>query len=558
MHPAPLSLHVSSIVLPTSVEFPAVIDTPTLLRRRGFLGLSAALMGSSALPGLAFAQAAAAAPATAAPTAPAPAQFSFDILSDQMKQKAKTDFASAEIKLPDFIAKLGYDEYQHIQYRPDHARWSDAGSLFRVHAFHMGWLFKEPVHLYEVSNGAATPMDFTTGDFNYYNPAIDQLAATTPLPGIAGFRLNFPLNVPSFFDELVAFQGASYFRALGRGNDYGLSARGLAINTGVSAPEEFPRFSDFYLEKPAPGSRTVVINAALDSQSVTGAYRFEITPGTATTINVTARLFFRKDVTELGIAPLTSMFLLSTYDSQNFDDYRPEVHDSDGLYMKRGDGEQMWRSLNNPSALANSYFDDSSPKAFGLMQRQRNFDGYEDAGAHYEHRPSVLVEPLGDWGKGTIRLVELPSDKEYNDNIVALWRPEQPAKAGDAREFSYRLSWGDLPPDPNTDLAFVSSMRMGHGGNAIDKPDPSVRKFIVDFRGGQLPGLADDAKISAVTTVTGGTILQTAVFKVDADNDWRLILDVKLGDSKLVELNAHLAGFNQRLTETWLYQWRAA
>ena len=191
--------------------------------------------------------------------------FSFDILSDMMRQKAKNDFASAEIQLPPFIAGLTYDEYQHIQYRPDHARWSDQGSLFRVNAFHMGWLFKEPVFLYEVQNGAAQRLDFTTGDFNYYNPAIDQLASGTALPGIAGFRLNFPINSPDRFDELVAFQGASYFRALGRGSDYGLSARGLSINTGTAQPEEFPRFSDFYLEKQPPGSRITVASPGMTS-----------------------------------------------------------------------------------------------------------------------------------------------------------------------------------------------------------------------------------------------------------------------------------------------------
>ena len=475
-----------------------------------------------------------------------------------MKEKAKTDFDPDDIALPDFIAKLGYDDYQHIQYRPDHARWSDPASLFRVHAFHMGWLFKQPVQLYDVENGTATRMDFTTGDFNYYNPAIDQLAATTPLPGIAGFRLNFPLNVPNFFDELAAFQGASYFRALGRGNNYGQSARGLAINAGVAQPEEFPRFSDFYLEKPAPGVRTVVVNAALDTDSATGAYRFEITPGQPTVMNVTARLYFRKDVAELGIAPLTSMFLHGTYDSEAFDDYRPEVHDTDGLYIKRGDGEEMWRSLNNPPVLANSYFDDENPMAFGLLQRQRSYDAYQDPGAHYESRPSVLIEPLGQWGKGTIRLVELPSDKEYNDNIVTLWKPDQPVKAGDMSEFSYRLSWGNLLPDPNADLAHVVGMRVGHGGNAIDKPDPNVRKFVVDFAGGELANLSDDAKISAVMVANGGTILQSAVFKVDADGFWRLAMDVKMGGNKLVELNVHLAGFDQRLSETWLYQWRIA
>jgi glucans biosynthesis protein len=540
-----------------------VNDSKPLFRRRSFLKFSAALLGSSALPGIALADdPPAASPAPAAPAAgaaPAPQPFSFDILSQQMKEKAKADYNPDNIALPDFIAKLDYDDYQHIQYRPDHAKWADKGSLFRVHAFHMGWLFKQPVQLYDVESGKATQLIFTTGDFNYYNPAIDHLAATTQLPGIAGFRLNFPLNVPNFFDELVAFQGASYFRALGRGNNYGQSARGLAINAGVSAPEEFPRFSDFYLEKPDPGARSVVVNAALDSPSCTGAYRFEILPGQPTVMNVTARLYFRKDVAELGIAPLTSMFLHGTYDSATFDDYRPEVHDTDGLYIKRGDGEEMWRSLNNPPALANSYFDDENPQAFGLMQRQRSYAAYQDPGAHYESRPSVLIQPLGNgWGKGTIRLVELPSDKEYNDNIVTLWRPDQPAKAGGELEFSYRLSWGNLLPNPDADLAYVAGMRMGHGGNAIDKPDPNVQKFVVDFAGGELAGLPDDAKVTAVAVANGGTILQTAVFKVDANNHWRLAMDVKMGGNKLVELNVHLAGYDQRLSETWLYQWRVA
>lgn len=551
-------------------------DNKSPLRRRNFLKFAAALLGSSALPASALAQTdpatsapAADAPAAPAPAAPAPAApaegapapqpFSFDILSQQMQAKAKTDFDAGNITLPDFIAKLNYDEYQHIQFRPDHARWADKGSLFRVHAFHMGWLFKQPVQLYDVVSGKATRMIFTTGDFNYYNPAIDHLAATTQLPGIAGFRLNYPLNVPNFFDELTAFQGASYFRALGRGNTYGQSARGLAINAGVSSPEEFPRFTDFYLERPDPGATTVVVNAALDSPSCTGAYRFEISPGQPTVMNIVARLYFRKDVTELGIAPLTSMFLHSTYDADGFDDYRPEVHDTDGLYIKRGDGEEMWRSLNNPPVLANSYFQDENPQAFGLMQRQRDYAAYQDPGAHYEKRPSCLIEPAGKgWGKGTIRLVELPSQQEYNDNIVALWRPDQPAKAGEAREFAYRLSWGNLMPNPDANLAYVAGMRMGHGGNATDKPDPNVQKFVVDFAGGELPGIGDDAKITAVADANGGTILQTAVFKVDANGHWRLAMDVKMGSSKLVELNVHLAGYGQRLSETWLYQWRVA
>ncbi|MCD7059147.1 glucan biosynthesis protein [Pelagibacterium xiamenense] len=530
-------------------------SAPFSPRRRFLLGVLpvSLLLSSTAVPAL-FAQENAP-PQEAAP--PAGEAFSFDILTEAMRARAAESFTSAAIELPPFMADMDYDAYRHIHFRPDQARWSDETSPFRMHAFHLGWLYNEPVHLYEVADGQAVPFSFTTADFDYRGDLADSVADDTQLPGVAGFRLNYPLNRPDLFDEVIAFVGASYFRALGRGNFYGLSARGLAINTGLSESEEFPRFSAFYLERPTPGARNVVVNAALESQSATGALRFDIRPGAETVIDVTARFFFRRDVEQIGIAPMTSMFLYAENNRARFDDFRPQVHDSNGLKILRNDGDVLWRALNNPPRLASSYFAETNPRAFGLFQRDRNFDDYQDAGAHYERRPSLLIEPLGDWGEGKVRLVEIPSDMETNDNIVAFWVPEQGVAAGDEREYRYRMRWGNLDADPSADLAYVLETRTGHGGVSGVENEPDLRKFVVDFKGGKLGRLPAETETppEPVVSITGGEIVHTALAKIDGTDVWRLVIDVRFTGEQTIELVAHVAGFNQRLTETWLYQW---
>lgn len=523
---------------------------PSKLSRRRVIAsvpLSAMLLASTALPRLARAEDSAPAPA-------APQKFSFDILTEQMRSQAKQAYA-APPKVTSFLGQLKYDDYQRIQFNPDRARWDTSDSFFRVDAFHLGWLFDTPVQLFEVANGMAQPMTFTTDDFIYHGDLAARVPKSTPLEGVAGFRLRYPLNRADIFDELVAFIGASYFRALGEGNTYGLSARGLAINTGLSGAEEFPRFSAFYLEHPAPGAQTVALNAALESPSCTGAYRFVIAPGKNTVMEVTARLFFRAAVQQLGIAPLTSMFLYSNNNREGWDDYRPEVHDSDGLMIRRGDGDVMWRALNNPPKLGSSVFTLASPKSFGLHQRDRNFADYEDAGAHYETRPSIDVEPIGDWGQGSVRLVEIPSDLEVNDNIVAFWIPSAPVQAGQELEFRYKLVWGDLPPDGNGERAYVFDTRAGHGGVSGTKPDPNTRKFVIDFKGGILARMPGDSAVQPVVTVSNGKIVTQTLFKLTGTDIWRLVMDVSATAGSVVELTAHIAGYGRKLTEIWLYQW---
>jgi len=491
---------------------------------------------------------------SAAPTDAAAQQFSFDVLTDQMRALATQPLVTAPPP-EGFLGDLTYDEYRLIRFRDDHARWNEPDSNFRLAAFHMGWLFPEPVRIYEVANGEAAEMRFSTDDFEYLNELAERVPEHASLPGVAGFRLNYPLNRPDKLDELASFVGASYFRALGRNSAYGLSARGLALNTATSQGEEFPRFSNFYMERGPAGSETLTVYATLEGPSVTGAYRFVIRPGGTTTMDVTARLFFRKDVEELGIAPLTSMFLFSEKNRSKFDDFRPNVHDSEGLRIVRADGDVIWRPLNNPPKLSGSYFAEVSPKSFGLFQRDRDFQSYQDTGARYERRPSLEVEMLGDWGKGAVRLVEIPSDLEANDNIVAYWVPEMKAKAGDSLEFSYRLHWGDLTHDDSEALAFVYETRAGHGGVSGVEAQKGTRKFVVDFKGGLVGRLDGEAAVEPVVTVANAELLGATIEKIPDSDIWRLAIDLSADEGAVVELSAHLAGYDRRLTELWLYQW---
>lgn len=484
--------------------------------------------------------------------------FSFDLLSDWAKARAAE--AYVEPARPEgFLGALTYDDYRSIRFKPERARWQDPGDAFRLHAFHTGWLFGEPVQMFDVSAGTVQPLTFSTADFSYDNGLSEKVPADAPLPGVAGFRLHYPLNRPDIYDELVAFLGASYFRALGQGNAYGLSARGLALNTGTGTPEEFPRFTAFYVERPAPGADDCVVSASLDSPSVTGAYRFVIRPGEDTVMEVTARLWFRADVEQVGIAPLTSMFLYDDKNRARFDDYRPRVHDSNGLRMIRPDGEVMWRPLNNPLQLADSWFTQTGGQTggrFGLHQRGRDFAAYQDAEAHYERRPSLDVEPVGDWGPGAVRLVEIPTDLEVNDNIVAFWVAEaKGAKAGEARAYSYKLQWGNLTDADPERLAEVVATRAGVAGvSGVENPE-DARKFVIDFAGPLLANLPADAALTPVVTLSAGEIIAQTLEPVPEDGVWRLVLDVAAPGAAVIEMTAHLAGYGRKLTETWLYQW---
>jgi glucans biosynthesis protein len=452
--------------------------------------------------------------------------------------------------LPDSIAKLSYEQYRDIRFQRTSALWYGK-ALFEVQFFHRGFNFDRRVNIAEVSDGVARPVLYNPAMFDF-GPRMSKLELPPDL-GFAGFRIHYPLNTPAYKDELIVFLGASYFRVLGRNQVYGLSARGLAIDTGAASGEEFPYFTDFWLVKPEPSARTMTVYALLDSPGIAGAYQFEIRPGTTTQVQVTAELYPRRQIAKLGIAPLTSMFLFGENSgNRRFDDFRPEVHDSDGLMTERGTGEWMWRPLVNPKDLRVNRFMDEHPRAFALVQRDRDFNHYQDNEARFERRPSYRVEPLGDWGKGGVELVEIPSDEEIHDNIVGYWVPDAPVQPQKPMTFSYLLS------------AYTASTQWPPGGKVIatrfsrivsgTTVVPGMRRVIVDFAGGDLDSLAGAQPVQAAASATGGEIDDVTVERLAANGVWRVSMRLKSGD-KPVDLRCYLTLYGEALTETWTYLW---
>jgi len=356
---------------------------------------------------------------------PAVHAFGLVDVDRRARELAARPYSKQSFVLPKPLRELSYDQTRDIRFDPARSLWRAQKLPFEVQFFHVGGIFEQPVRIYEVVGNEISEIAFDASAFNYGRNKLD-LSQFGKL-GFAGFRVHFPLNsdkgAPVYKDELVSFLGASYFRALGRGQRYGASARGLAVDTAERAGEEFPRFEQFWIERPAAGARQLVIFALLDSRRVTGAYRFVIRPGEETSTEVQARLYLREPVAKLGLAPLTSMFYFGENQRASTDDFRPEVHDSDGLAIHTAAGEWIWRPLVNPRRLLVTSFAQTDPRGFGLMQRDRNFSSYEDLEARYELRPSIWVEPVSKWGAGRVELVQIPTPNEANDNIVAYWVP---------------------------------------------------------------------------------------------------------------------------------------
>jgi glucans biosynthesis protein len=472
-------------------------------------------------------------------------RFDDDTVAGLARALAARPWRQPDDTLPPPLAKIGYDQYRDYRYRAARALWRDDGLPFQAQFFHRGFLFKDRVDVYTVRDGRATPFAFSTDLFDYKPQPVPKVGDV----GFAGFRLHAPINRADHFDEVCSFLGASYFRAVAKGLNYGLSARGLALGTGEPAAEEFPRFTTFWLERPAPDARALVVHALLDSPSVAGAFRFAIDPGDETVFDVDMRLYPRVELTHAGIAPLTSMFEFDPSDRIGVDDYRPAVHDSDGLAMLNGQGEQTWRQLQNPASLQHSGFQDIDPRGFGLMQRKRRYEDFQDAEAAYQKRPSLWVEPVGDWGEGEVHLVEIPTADEYHDNIVAFWRPSQPIVAGKEQRWRYRLHWcreNAWKPE----LATVAATRIGasHDG---------ARLVVVDLAGGRLPQLADDAKPSVDAAASQGALRNPVAYRNADTGTWRMSFELHPGGARVSELRARLVDAQGPLSETWLYRWMA-
>jgi len=383
--------------------------------------------------------------------------------------------------------------------------------------------------------------------FNYGKA--DFARTLPPDLGFAGFRVMYAPGEPDW----LAFLGASYFRSSGETRQYGLSTRGLAIDTAMPWPEEFPRFTNFWLE-PHRNPEGVVIHAMLDSPSVTGAYKITATrPGKGVITDVEATIFARKDVARLGIAPLTSMYWYGKTNRRQATDWRPEIHDSDGLAMWTGAGERIWRPLNNPFGVQTSTYLDNNPRGFGLLQRERRFDHYEDDGVFYDKRPSVWIEPIGGWGEGGVQLIEIPTVDETNDNIVAYWVPKAQLVGGQRRDLKYRIHWRLEEPYPSQ-IGRVHTTRAGAGGRPGHPARQGYTKYVIDFEGGELGQLDNFKGVEMVLTATRGAIDNKSAYRIVGSDRWRAMFDFLPADREPVDLRLYLQRNGAALTETWLYQ----
>jgi glucans biosynthesis protein len=527
------------------------VDRSERLSRRSLLRASAWALG--ALPFLGFRSRAL---ADAGLTFGKAEPFSFELLIERAKNLAQKPYQAPYRPAPELVSKIDYDAHGKIRFKVAQALFADKGP-YPATFFHLGQFFQSSVKMHVLEAGQAREILYSPSNFDMPK---DSIARKLPKDsGFAGFRLH-ESNARSDWktQDWVAFLGASYVRTIGEQGQYGLSARGLAVNTAVpQGPEEFPNFTAFYIETAKDSASPVLIYALLDGPSVSGAYKFACTRTHGVLMDVEAQLFARTAVAQLGIAPLTSMFWFSEYDRGFRTDWRPEVHDSDGLVIWNGKGERIFRPLNNPSRVITSSFVDQTPKGFGLVQRDRDFEHYLD-GVNYDKRPSLWVEPLSDFGKGAVQLVEIPTNDEIHDNIVAFWNPAEPVKAGQSLRFNYRLHWLKGEPYPATQLASVYATRIGRGGQP-GKPRPAgVTKFVVEFAGGPLDSLAKGELPKADISASRGTVSYVFVEPIPSTRRYRVQFDVALTGNDPCELRMFLRSpapsKDKALSETWLYQ----
>lgn len=485
-----------------------------------------------------------------------PSEVIFDTVKQKAMRAAGEEFNAPSYDLPKVLSELNYNQYRAIRYNPDKAIWRDKAN-FEIQAFHPGFIFTSSVKVNTVSaEGSIISQPYQTDNFIFDEAADFLREKQFGNVGFSGFRIHYPLNSGDYKDELLAFQGASYFRLLSSGQTFGLSARGVAIDTAEATGEEFPFFSEFWLLVPKAGDTRMHIFALLDSPSLTGAYRFELIPGLPSELHIDFSLYARKDVGKLGIAPLTSMFLYGENSVRRADDMRPEIHDSDGLIMQTSTDEWIWRALSNPTELRIVGLSDRNPKGFGLLQRDSDFDHYQDIGATYQTRPGLWVSPVGEWGPGHVELVEIPSPSETNDNIVAYWVPSAKLKKGESFSASYVLSSVGSEFGPER-LARVTRT----GNSWIELPGSrakisrSVRRFSVDFSAAAIDQLHESTPITADISSSRGDIKEVNVNKIPGDKGWRVSFVLDNTDQRSADMRLYLSLRGERISEVWNYVW---
>jgi periplasmic glucans biosynthesis protein len=531
-------------------------ESVRLLDRRGLLQLGLAAQAALALGGNARAQTGTADALKFGPPAP----FSFDMLKALAKDLAAKPYVEPPRPNPEIVRRIDYDAHGRLKYRPEHALYANGPGVYPITFMHVGQYFQKTVRMHAVTDGQAREILYDPALFDM--PPDSVARSLDPQPSaFAGFWIReSKLQVTDRGDwkqrePFATFLGASYFRAIGEEGQVGMSARGVALFPEPGAQEDFPDFVAHWFEPALAEGEPVTVYSLLDGPSLAGAFRFLITRTAGVVMDIEAEVTLRRDVHRLGLAALTSMYWFSETAKPFLMDWRPEVHDSDGLAMWTGAGERIWRPLNNPPRVMTSTFSDENPRGFGLLQRDRNFDHYQD-GVRYEDRPSTWVEPKGDWGKGAVQLVEIPTDDEIHDNIVAYWLPAEPPRAGSTTSLAYRLNWRDGEDFPRN-LARCVATRLGRGGQpGLPRPQ-GVRKFLLEFLGGPLADVPYGATVEPVLWASRGTFsyVLTEAVPSDVRGHWRAQFDLTAQGPEPVDMRCYLRSGGEVMSETWLYQY---
>jgi glucans biosynthesis protein len=469
------------------------------------------------------------------------------LVRERARELSEAAYAPPDTSVPERLAGIGYDEYNEISFRSERGIWRDEPSDFEVQLFHRGFIFPHRMDVFVVEDGVRRRVA--------YEPALFDFGALGDIGqagfgdmGFAGARVLYPINDPAVPEEFLVFLGASYFRAVGRNMIYGLSARGLALRTADPRGEEFPYFVEIYIERPQPGARSIDVHAVMDSPSVSGAYSFSVNPGEATRMNVRATLYPRVDLDWVGLAPLTSMYWFGPLERPEVDDFRPRVHDSDGLMIRTESEEWLWRPLANPSRLRVSSFPVGKVLGFGLAQRAQDTRDFQDLQAKYHQRPSLWIERHGRWPDGTVDLVEIPTESEFNDNIVAYWRPKAPLPAHKRFDYAYGMAWGKILPR-GFGLLYVQGARSGAYAD-------TWRQFVIDFAS-QEPGVVfDPAEFSALVSSSSGKVQGISIAPNPDIGGLRLTF-LFVPDGPASDLRAVMRQGTRPVSEVWVYQWSA-
>lgn len=472
-----------------------------------------------------------------------PAPFDPNMVTEAARSLSKRPFVPLPSDLPAAFRDLSYEQYAAIRQRPGTAIWAGENIGFAIEPLHRGFIFSSPVEISLVEEAKARRILYNPSLFDFGKLVIP---ANTGDLGFSGFRVL--AQGASGFSEVALFQGASFFRAVAPGQTLGAIARALSIKTADPRGEEFPAFRSIWIERPTLAAGALIIHALIDSESVTGAYRFTLRPGDATIIDTECTLFARTAVDNLGLATMSAAHLSGPIDGRCDNDLRPSVNEVSGIQMLTGKGEWLWRPVANRETLQISAFVDENPRGFGFLQRDRNFDHYQDDDQHFETRPSLWIEPIGEWSAGGIQLIEIPSQSEGNDNIIAYWKPKQPLAAASETFFAYRQFWCWSPPE-QPPLAIAAQSRSGRGSSA------NRRRFIVEFAGETL-GVPENAQaIKPNLNVAPGSIAGLRTIVSASKKSCRVLFEIDPGKESYSEIRLVLEAGGKPISETWLYRW---